>query len=428
MSVQELRLPLRFADLLVFLIPVTGFIEFNLIGRLFLPDLLLIAILPLMLARLGRLLWQPLPRTFLAFGVLWLISQALTDLILATPFDDLARGWAKITFTLLSFMTLYLLIDGRYSRILLYLLGLAVGGLLAYFFNPGTYAEGHPWKFGIGVPVTLFFVVMASITRNRRAAVWLMIAAGVLNVLLGYRSLGGICLLTALLLPVFAIVKARTIRLPTLFLVGAVLITVSWGLLTLYEQAAKAGILGEQAQEKYLRQSSGSLGLILGGRSGIFGAIAAIKDSPIIGHGSWAKDCHYYMMWAFAMIEHGYQPPINILRPDPEEWGDCLIPSHSHILGAWLEAGFVGALVWFWLLLLIAKTCASYLMKSHKPSAIEIFVAILLAWDILFSPFGAERRFVTPYYIVVVMYSYRQRGEEMIGRAPTAAAPVTGLS
>jgi len=32
------------------------------------------------------------------------------------------------------------------------------------------------------------------------------------------------------------------------------------------------------------------------------------------------------------------------------------------------------------------------------------FLAVILIWDVLFSPYGAERRFLMPYYVIVMMY------------------------
>ena len=50
--------------------------------------------------------------------------------------------------------------------------------------------------------------------------------------------------------------------------------------------------MGEMQREKLLVQSqttfgNSPIGLVLGGRTAMFGAILAIFDSPWFGHGSW---------------------------------------------------------------------------------------------------------------------------------------------
>src|SRR5680860_1377498 len=106
-----------FLDAVAFLIPVTQFVEIKVIGRLFGPDLLLLGLLPLLLGWRGRLLRHRLPRGFIILAVLWLASQVATALFREPPFLDYSRGWAKIGFTLTSFLALYLLLYKRRRRI-----------------------------------------------------------------------------------------------------------------------------------------------------------------------------------------------------------------------------------------------------------------------------------------------------------------------
>ena len=78
--------PSRLLDALVFVIPCLLFLEFRLVGRIFAPEVLLIALAPALLLFKGRLLTAPMPRTLLMLGLLWLFSQVATDLIRDTPF------------------------------------------------------------------------------------------------------------------------------------------------------------------------------------------------------------------------------------------------------------------------------------------------------------------------------------------------------
>jgi len=95
----------------------------------------------------------------------------------------------------------------------------------------------------------------------------------------------------------------------------------------------------------------------------------------------------------------GYKGGSDITRADLEEG---LIPAHSYLFQAWVDAGIVGALFWGWVFVFTAKT----LMRVYPATVVLLpaasFIAFSLLWDILFSPYGATGRIVVPYYIVLL--------------------------
>ena len=70
--------------------------------------------------------------------------------------------------------------------------------------------------------------------------------------------------------------------------------------------AAKQGFFDEDVADKFQAQSQGKLGVLFGGRPETLVAIQAIRDSPIIGHGSFAADQRYLDLKADLMYENGY--------------------------------------------------------------------------------------------------------------------------
>jgi hypothetical protein len=364
-------------------------VEIGLAGRLFVSEIILVCALPYLLAARGSSLLRPMPKRLLLLGLSWLVSQAITDLVRSTPLADWTRGWSKIVFLLLNFAAIYLLLDSKENRVTAFAYGIAIGQILTYFFHPSVYAGDFPWKFGYGYPITLVIILVAQLKPLRARpilSVGLVLFAGALNFYMGFRSLGLTCFLSAWFMWVqraehLAVKKQRSLRM-VLTLIGSALAV--YLVTDFYEFSAAQGWLGEDARTKYLVQSSGDLGILLGARTEILASGQAILDSPVLGHGSWAKDPKYTAILESALDEHGYDP-----RYDTE---DNLIPSHSYIMGAWVEAGIIGAVFWIWAFSITVRT----LLRSNRwyPTLIPLtaFIAFDLLWNIPFSPFGADGR------------------------------------
>ena len=91
---------------------------------------------------------------------------------------------------------------------------------------------------------------------------------------------------------------------------------------------------------------------MLGGRPEILVSSRAVLDSPILGHGSWAKDFKYNEMLNDLLIEQGKRE--NYLQDLDPDWRG-LIPVHSHLMGAWVWAGILGAIFWAYIFWLVIK-------------------------------------------------------------------------
>lgn len=81
-----------------------------------------------------------------------------------------------------------------------------------------------------------------------------------------------------------------------------------------------------------------------------------------------------------------------------------LIPTHSHLLGGWVEAGLMGFVFW----LIVLRICLKSVLLNTKFGMTKLypFVAYCLLtflWDLPFSPFGLERRLMNPYFIIIAI-------------------------
>lgn len=393
-------------DLLVFLIPCLRFVQLKAVGVLSGTDMLILIVFLYLICRWRIHIESSTGKWLIALCSLWLVSQCVTDIVRHSAFIDYARGWSNIGMTIAYLAVLWTLFEGKPRRIVLYGWGLVLGTILTVFISPDYLMLEDPWKFGLGTPVTLALFLFAS--RKECSGLWpaiLSAAMGVLNIVLGIRSLGGACLVASLYLLVTHSMRKkgvgmRTLKATTMLKIMASIVIGFAGILWVYQFAASRGILGEDARSKYEIEASGQYGILLGGRTELLGSIPAIYDSPILGHGSWAKDPTYLLIEQQGLALMGYSMADEI--PE-EEIKEGLIPSHSYLFGAWVDSGILGAVFWGWVGFMTIKV----LMRVHPPSVVLLplmaFAAFSLLWDILFSPYGAPGRAVSPYCIVLLM-------------------------
>ncbi|MDP3972821.1 MAG: hypothetical protein Q8P61_07940 [Candidatus Nanopelagicales bacterium] len=403
----------RVLNLCSFAVPALSFIEFVVVGRLILSELLMLAMLPWLRRAPDRL---SLPRWLVVLWAGWLLSQVATDLMAGSAFEDFARGWASIVFTLTNLMAI-LVLAATPKRARLFALGLAAGGVLGYLFFPHPYAADDPWKWALALPVG--FAVAAGLSgrvgaRLRLFTIGALGIFGALNLILGFRSLGGVSFLTAGYL-----ILSAAVRRPTAFrrfaarpgMALAFLAVAVLGVLQLYEAAASQGWLGSDAQAKYEMQS-GPLGVLVGGRSELLASTQAIVDSPILGHGSWAKDFTYVDVLADRRSSLGYEVGFG--------YSDLgLIPAHSYLMGSWVWAGLLGGVFWLGILGIAVRLLTRLYAFGVELAPLLVFSTMLLLWSIAFSPYGSSQRIVATYGIALCLLGLRV----VVGKAHVLYAP-----
>jgi hypothetical protein len=403
----------RFLDVLALAVPLLLAVDFVGAGRLYLSEVVLFLLVPPLLWRHQESGLDPIPAVFVVLVLLWFAGQVATDIFRVTPLHDIERGWSKIIVTLTNFVALYLILENRGRRFVLFGSGLAVGLALRYFIHPDAYARADRWKFGYGYSVTLALVLLAcsSAAASRRFTRFgLLAVAGLLNLLHDYRSLAGVCVLAALYTAAVD-VRARAdypslvrFSLRRAAVVAALIAALGLSFISLYGHLAGRGVLGTAAAQKYEAQAGGSLGVLKSGRPEIFASSRAVADSPLLGHGSWAKDPKY-----LAMQIHGTS------RPSPSTLAQGLIPTHSFLMGAWVEAGLLGVPIWTWTLLLTIGVLTRIYQRDGQLVALTAFAAFALAWNVLFSPYGSFERLIVPYYVVLLVAAGRVLDREPSG-------------
>ena len=389
--------------IIIFVIPSLIFLELNVGGRLFASEILLLVALPFLLLSRGYILKGYWLRLIIGIGILWLFSQIITDVIRATPFVDYSRGWSKIAFLLANFSALYIIMRDNKKRQLIFILGLSTGFILQFIIMPSELALVNPWKFGLAAPVTLLLICISQLKLLQRITFMpetTILATAILNLYLGHRSLSVICTLTA-----FYVFRQRNtkiqrdgmsnVRSQNKLALGLLLIIATLASIQTYSYSAQSGWLGSDAKYKYEKQTSGVLGLLPGGRIEIFSSTKAIADSPIIGHGSWAKNRKYVDHLQKRLKFYGYNTVVNTSSDK--------IPAHSYLFGSWVESGIVGAFFWTLVLVIVAKVLVHAYSKPVPLNYIVIVVCFTMIWNILFSPLGSEGRFYVAFYLVLLI-------------------------
>jgi hypothetical protein len=393
------KLSVKLVEVFIFVAPLLQFVQLRVVGLLFGTDILLLLAFPLALRNNLQKLKQRQVFMIVLFGLAWFVSQVLTDFIRDSPRGDYLRGWSKIALTVTHFLTLWLLINKSPRRFLIYGFGLVSGQLLTLVINPSPYFKGSPWKFGYGWPLTLLVFLLCTtlpfFRKHTSLMTLFMLGAAMTNLFMGARSLA----LTSLLASVYIFSRRSTqnsrVRKFSLALTVVTVMLSALLFVSLYEHLAENGILGEKAKDTFETQQQGEGGLLLGGRGEIMVSSMAIADSPIIGHGSWARDPKYMFILEERRRQLGYGRHFY-------GKGNDLIPSHSYIFGAWVEAGVMGAVFWFYILCIVVQTLLK--VNGREPILpISIFMASALFWNIFFSPYGATERFTATYLICGVL-------------------------
>jgi hypothetical protein len=401
-------------DVWAFVVPAVSSVEITVIGQLIVGEILALAMLPWLRSARDR---PALPRWFVVLWAGWLISQIMTDAVVGSAFADYSRGWAAIVFTFTDFAAI-LVLASTPRRARLFAIGLAAGGVLGFLFAPSVFAAGDPWKWAFALPVGLLLAAGLSGTTGARFR-WLTVGAfvafGIVNLELGFRSLGGVSLLTAGYLVLSALV-GRPERVSARSMLRAVvglgfLAVAVWGTLQIYDTAASQGLLGPEAQTKYLSQS-GSLGVLIGGRSEVLVSSQAIIDSPILGHGSWAKDPVYAELLDNTLSSLGYE--VGATSSDV-----ALIPAHSFLTQSWVWAGLLGGVFWLAVLGIAVWLLANLYASRVELAPLIVFSTMLLLWNIAFSPYGYTMRVLSTYAIALCLLGLRLlSADARAGRRP----------
>jgi hypothetical protein len=365
--------------LVAFLSGLISSVPINLLGQVYLGELILALLCGLLIADKcfhpslikKNSLHEPVFLAFIVALGVTLLGLILTDFWANSSTSNYLRGWARLVFLGSAMISLSFL--GLQSRWNLWWhsLGLGCGGLI-YSIQAGSLINPINWKVNAAVPVTLLLLCVVSFT-NARIASAAIVALGVVNVALDYRSLGLLCVVLAAIVwskASLKVSKMQIFQLATALCLALIMLTLAYSI----------------TQETYAQRRTES-------NSGRFASIQvsveAILRSPLLGHGSWATDrslANLYLDLSGSR-NRSFGSSDRLLA-------QTSIPSHSQFLQAWVEGGILGTTFFAFLgYRLISSAHYLTFVKRFDP-LLPLFLFNLLnsTWNLVSSPFGGSHR------------------------------------
>jgi len=85
-----------------------------------------------------------------------------------------------------------------------------------------------------------------------------------------------------------------------------------------------------------------------------------------------------------------------------------LIPTHSHIFGAWVWSGILGLAFWVYFLIVVGRGLAALIRVRPWLGPYLAYMLSLAFWDVFFSPFASTRRITVSFLLASVIYLFNE--------------------
>ena len=402
--------------MLLLVVGATRQFDLTLIARVPLSEIIAFGSLPFLLRALplGHIQSRIFP--VLAILGLWALGILISDYLNGFASQLFIRGIAKPIWCLLWFFFFIGILLRDFRALLFYPLGSFLASLQNYFFPQawtvdrieGSAYEAVAYGLGPVLAATALLIAVYLYKKHKLLSASVFLVYGMILVLVDAprSSLGIAFLNTGILCYMYRVhrpnqrpFRLSPARLLVLSLLGLFLmIAIFEG----YSFAAAAGWFGEFQQSKMLGQSDtifgdSSLGLILDGRTEVFGAILAIIDNPFIGCGSWR---------AWTLSEY-YYDAIAYVGTDARELtgfansSNIMAPGHSIFFTAWMENGILAAIALGIIFYLIMREFLFTIQRDSRLAPLLIAFTTSFAWAFFFSPLGTAHRMVIGLFLAL---------------------------
>ncbi|WP_149361169.1 O-antigen ligase family protein [Lolliginicoccus suaedae] len=268
-------------------------------------------------------------------------------------------------------------------------------GTVAYYVIIGNARTAESieslWKFGIAFPATMLVLyVLRRLNVSRYAVTFALVGFGIYGMYLNSRAYALICFGVAL----FDFLRSSRKGLTRTRVWVGVLGLLGFG--TIMPSLILSGVFGESVRLKTLAQSDGGGFALLDGRTEPPLAIAAILERPILGWGSEQALTWNTIYAGVRLAEYlGMSSPDDYMKYWIRPGGRISI--HSIFFESWIQGGVLAVLFPIALLVTLAL---GFIRMRGQYSIVVMLVCAQSFWDILFSPWVANKSI---YLAVIVL-------------------------
>jgi len=360
-----------------FLIGLLTQTSVNVVGNMPLAEFVTLTVLTVLIVRAAiekrvptGLFRMPLFWIFILAQIIAFAAYIFSDLYRGSSFNDMLRGWSRMIFLGIDVVAVASIFGAKASGFVWSQVGLMMGGLLAIMATGAKYDD--LWKFGLGGPATIAICLIGPLF-GRFAAICLIGALGILHLSLDFRSMGGVCLLGAMLLGVQLIPRQLRVLLLVPALAGA-------ALLTFWMSSQPGGNDGTRGSRSTVERTAM-----------IAAASEGILESPLIGQGSWFSNSRVMENFQLLRSEGARLAGVHGYAVESEETN---IAIHSQILVSIAEGGIFGG-TFFIVFGCMIGWALWYCTTSRVPDAwtpIFIYFLLITMWNLFLSPFSGGHR------------------------------------
>lgn len=391
--------------LLIFLFELGFGIKLNIVGEISISELFLLAYTPFIIAKIQ---WQRAKelKTVTVAYLLLLATQIFSEALVSNGLSSSLKGLAITVVSYLHFIFLfYNLTKDKHVILVVILSQIAMKLLFGTSFEEQSTEDilageaATYLKFYIAPLTILIFLAISVIYKNRNFPI-LFSLLGIVFILLGARSSGGMSLFAGMIAYLMAhknLIPNKSVLLISI----VVLLIVSYGFYVYYVNLVLSGEItsGNNSQLFICKNPYNPIELLMAGRSEVWVGWQAFMDKFWFGHGAWPYDTTgHYQRLMFMM--HG-----DTLSPDTLSY-HFLIPSHSVLIGSGMMNGvFAFSAILYIIFYFLKKGFMSMEFCEQKYLLVLAYYILNLLWNALFSPQSHFRQTLPiAFAIILILY------------------------
>ena len=389
-------------NFIIFLFGVLFAQKVIIIGELYIGELISLIYI---FFHIFRLKLNDFELKLIGYTFLTVLLILLVNFYHGTDFDKNMKGiFAFITFcSTIIFLTRYFEEISDFKKPCLFYFGLILGKFLYLIYAKAEMTHlfyYNPWKFGIGIsfielilllPLFLkkefsnkfwiiFVIIMIyiSFANNSRALPLILIGAFIGYYLFYNSENQGLK---------FFKKKSTFLLLPLGYFLAVML---SGAVFSKLDSSTILSSNFEKMVEKNTSQSKGAFGVTVSARGALIEAFYAIKDSPLVGYGSYPEDKDSY--YKIKQLEFLYKYNYIDFIPNPKMTEIIFgkdINAHSILFDHIIAVGLLGALFWLFIVSFVVKKYAIY--GNYLPFFFHFKVGLLF-YSLFFNPWSGSSR------------------------------------